>query len=316
MNGTKGTVYGTHGNFDDPDVTETSDWFRVNLEPGAMYNLSVIGANLNYTDYGALSDVSVYLITAFYASDDVNHSTPRSTQIANDAYGCQLSHRSWSAPYPIRSSFNSVYCNVERFSIDQETAWMTFTASFLMGSENQEYYVMVDGRGKGSYAVTLEELAPAPSGDDHGNDDQSSSLLSIGRTATGRLEQQDDRDRFQVNLTAGQAYLFRLRGLDEGNDGLLRNPALAIHGIHPAINTQIRLGVASRYSNYVDKNGRVANASQLAQVKSRRTDTKVWLYFEPLSTGTHYLDVYELYPVSVPGVGYTVWVSETGIRTE
>ena len=312
LNGTTGTAYGTHGNFHDQNIKESTDWFRINLEPGALYNLSVRGIDLNYPEYGVLNQSSLFLIEAIYTSDDVNHSAPRGVQIANDAYSCPLFHQPWREPY----SFRSVYCDTGRFSTAEGEAGFVFTAGNAMGREDREYYVLVNGRGRstGSYVVTLEELSPAPSGDDHGNDDATSTVLSVGQNVTGRFEQTGDNDRFMINLTGGKAYLFQLDGLEEDNGGLLRNPLLELYGTHPLFERYTRLAGATRYSNYVDENGRVANVWRLAYAKSERTDTTAWLYFEATDNGTYYLDVSDATPASVPGVGYTLSVNETAIR--
>ena len=121
----------------------------------------------------------------------------------------------------------------------------------------------IDGEGFDetiiSDSVSIPALPPETN-DDFGNTTGTSGLLNIGSTATGTLEENGDRDWFEVNLTIGSSYNFSVTGeglgdpylrlydsngvlLDENDDYSGLNSA--INGFQPTSTGQYYLGVGA-----------------------------------------------------------------------
>ena len=110
-----------------------------------------------------------------------------------------------------------------------------------------------------SDSVSIPALPPETN-DDFGNTTGTSGRLNIGSTATGTLEENGDRDWFEVNLTIGSSYNFAVTGeglgdpylrlydsngvlLDENDDYSGLNSA--INGFQPTSTGQYYLGVGA-----------------------------------------------------------------------
>ncbi len=131
------------------------------------------------------------------------------------------------------------------------------------------YYIAVRHKssGAGTYVVSIAEAQ-----DDYTANIATTGSLAIGGTASGNLEVTYDHDYFRVELVAGNAYQFDLKGSSSGG-GTLGNPALTLHD---SSNTALR---------YDDNGGRpflgTSNDAQIVYI--------------PQESGTYFLDVGGLY---------------------
>ena len=87
------------------------------------------------------------------------------------------------------------------------------------------------GRGGGTYRLSVKEVA-----DDFKGTTQTTGRVAVGGSATGKIEFENDRDWFAVELDAGRHYQIDLEGSDTGA-GNLWDPYL--RGIHDADGVRI-----------------------------------------------------------------------------
>ena len=84
------------------------------------------------------------------------------------------------------------------------------------------YYVAAgaDGDAEGTYTLSVTEVA-----DDYAAGPRTGGVLTVGGSANGKIEYEDDRDWFAVRLEAGKTYRIDLEGSDT-DAGTLRDPYL------------------------------------------------------------------------------------------
>ncbi len=111
-------------------------------------------------------------------------------------------------------------------------------AGFSTGNLAGTYYVGVKQGSSGTTAAVTGSyvVSVGVTQDDYTAGLDTSGNLAIGGTISGNIDYTGDRDYFRVQLDAGTAYKFDLRGASSGG-GTLSNPALTLHDAH---NTAIR----------------------------------------------------------------------------
>ena len=102
----------------------------------------------------------------------------------------------------------------------------------FVATEAATYYVATgsDGDLTGTYTLSVTDITDGLP-DDHTAGTDTSGTVTVGASATGRIDYEDDRDWFKVTLVAGKTYRIDLEGSPTG-DGTLSDPYL--HGIHDA----------------------------------------------------------------------------------
>lgn len=113
------------------------------------------------------------------------------------------------------SHFLYLYTDDEEF-IDFEStiALSTYMVGYYSPVENGIYHLSVEGLQPMSYQIKAKEVS-----DDFSATTETRGWLSIGETAKGEIENIFDEDYFRIELVAGQAYEFNIKGI--GNDPLL-----------------------------------------------------------------------------------------------
>ena len=74
---------------------------------------------------------------------------------------------------------------------------------FWEAPETGDYYIAVSGWGTGSYTLTVD-LSDVV--DDHGNDTDNATVVTVGADTQGSLDYEGDTDLFRFTATAGQLY--------------------------------------------------------------------------------------------------------------
>ena len=103
-------------------------------------------------------------------------------------------------------------------------AWL---AAFAPDTDGTYYIEVNDPGGLGTYTVAIR--AATESEDDYTADTSTTGAVTVGRSATGDIDYDSDRDWFAVELEAETAYRIKLEG-SETNRGTLDDPYL--HGIY------------------------------------------------------------------------------------
>lgn len=185
------------------------DWFKVELEADTRYQIDLEGV---MTDKGSLSDP---YLRGVYGSDG----------------------------------------GVLRGSIDDDGGTGRNSRATISTTESGTYYISAGAftNGTGTYTVTVTNLdaddddSSTETGTETGTgtetetpvvvaDDFTATMATTGTVAvsgssSGNVESVDDRDWFAVELSAGRAYQFDLKGSSSG-DGTLTDPSLyGIYGV-------------------------------------------------------------------------------------
>ena len=74
------------------------------------------------------------------------------------------------------------------------------------GATGNHYVVLGDGASQGNYTLTVKGSSDGGSPDDHGNDIDSATAISVGEGVQGSLDSQDDKDVFVFHAEAGRSY--------------------------------------------------------------------------------------------------------------
>ena len=100
------------------------------------------------------------------------------------------------------------------------------------------YYVSAGAAGSrtGTYKLTVKNITVTREETDFPADTNTSGRILVGGSATGLIENADDRDWFAVELTVGTAYRIDMKGRSTSTDSL-RDPYL--RGIHDAMGNLI-----------------------------------------------------------------------------
>ena len=101
-------------------------------------------------------------------------------------------------------------------------------------TESGTYYISANGKGSGTGTYRLsvtQQSVSEPDGEDFSANTSTDGRVAVGGSATGEIEDANDRDWFAVTLEAGKTYRIDLKGLPTG-DGTLLNPYL--RGVHDA----------------------------------------------------------------------------------
>ena len=107
--------------------------------------------------------------------------------------------------------------------------------TYFTAPVSSKYYIEVssdDGKSLGDYTVSATKTAlPA---DDVGDGVGTATALNVGDSFDGNLLKRGDEDWFEVNLTAGGPYVFKLQGSDTGG-GTLSDPLLELRDASGAV---------------------------------------------------------------------------------
>ena len=123
---------------------------------------------------------------------------------------------------------------------DDESGYFTNSQAFFTASETATYYVAAGAdepiisldNGVGAYTLSVVEIP-----DDFSADTDTTGTVTVGDSATGEIELQNDRDWFAVTLEAGKTYQVDLEGLYSDSGTTLPDPYL--HGIYDSDGTLI-----------------------------------------------------------------------------
>ena len=154
------------------------------------------------------------------------------------------------------------------------------------------YHIQVDDPGGiGTYTVSVSEIV-----DEHADGPETTGTVTVGGTATGRLDYDGDRDWFAVTLMAGGTYRIDVKGETRADyGGTLHNPSLAVFD-----------GSGDAVPNSRDDN---SGAGLNARLEG----------FRPVAGGTYYIEVDDpggigTYTVSVSGPPARLFDSEVSYR--
>lgn len=143
------------------------------------------------------------------------------------------------------------------------TASQFASTTFVGGSTQSSDLVWVRAYDGTQWSTWQSWTMSTTGSDDYAGDSSTTGRISVGQSVTGAVDFHGDRDWFAVSLTAGQSYLFDLKGADTG-EGSLADPYLRLYSSSSGLLT-------SDDDSGTGRNSRV-----------RYTAT---------TTGTHYLDV-------------------------
>ena len=169
------------------------DWFAVDLTGGIVYRILVQG-RCAVPWQGSCLDRGTLTLPALYG--------------IHDAEGNML---------PDSSAYS-------------KTGWVEVALKSLVAPSDGRYHVNVGGSGRtGTYRVKIENLSAR----DQTEDVNTNGHIVVGGYVQGEVDFSGDKDWFAVDLQAGHAYEFDLRGGEGGHDGSQGNLSYPqLHGIY------------------------------------------------------------------------------------
>ena len=184
------------------------DWFAVTLELGKTYQFDMKGS---VNGHGTIMQPVLHGI----------HDADGNRIDATSGYARPVQH---------------VYVGNNNFASDGSRNYRTvFTAT-----EDGTYYVAAGGPwirdgqvGRGTYELSVTDISAE---DDFAAWTTTTGTVTVGGSATGEIEETDDRDWFAVTLEGGKTYRIDLEGRHT-EAGTLEDPVL--HGVHDANGNRI-----------------------------------------------------------------------------